>query len=314
MFSRRHFMKKTTGITAAMAASELAGGALGALADPLGLPVGLQLYTVGEDLQKDLEGTLHKIAAIGYREVETAGMPGGHSAAQLRKALDGAGLRCRSTHVQLAEMLQNAQQSIDDAHTLGAHTIVCATPWVADASRFKLPGPGESPIASFLALMNSLDLDDWKWNAEQFNRVGATVAKAGLQLGYHNHGFEFRSFDGKVALEEFLRLTDPQLVRWEMDCGWVANTGRDPADYLRHYPGRITLLHVKDIRAGSKPTTDFNIQSAEIGRGAIDWLRVFKAAKAAGVKAYFVEQEPPYARPPLQEIAISYDYLHNLKV
>jgi sugar phosphate isomerase/epimerase len=167
---------------------------------------------------------------------------------------------------------------------------------------------------SFMALMDSFTADDWRWNTEQFNKIGAQVKKAGLQFGYHNHGVEFREFDGKIAFDELLHNTDPDLVVMEMDCGWVANAGFDPVDYLTRYPKRFHLLHVKDLQKGFKANTGFDIHGTEIGHGTLDWPRIFKAAKSSGVKGYFVEQEPPYARPPLEEIKISYDYLHQLKM
>lgn len=292
----------------------LAARSIDGIADPLGMPIGLQLYTVGEELKKDLDGTLRTIAAIGYREVETAGLPDGVDAARLREALDKAGLKCRSTHFPLPMLQMDLAGQIKQAQQLGAQYVICSAPWVEDMTRFKPPAPGQGMEHAFMALLDSFTFEDWRWNVEQFNRIGAEVNKAGLRFGYHNHGTEFREFDGKVAFDEMLRLTDPELVVMEMDCGWVANAGRDPVDYLQRHAGRFHLLHVKDLKKGFKPNTGFEIDGTEIGHGALDWPRIFAAAKAAGVKGYFVEQEPPFARPPLEEIRISYDYLHALKV
>jgi sugar phosphate isomerase/epimerase len=309
-WSRREFMATTASVAAAAVLTK--GG--GAAADPLKMPIGLQLYTVGDDLKKDLDGTLRTIAAIGYREVETAGLPDGHSAAELRAALDKAGLKCRSTHFPLPMLQMDLAAQIAQVQQLGADYLICSAPWVADMSRFKPPAEGQGMESSFMALMDSFTAEDWAWNAEQFNKIGAQVKTAGLQFGYHNHGVEFRAFDGKIAFDELLRNTDPDLVVMEMDCGWVANAGFDPIDYLQRYPKRFHLLHVKDLKKGFKPNTGFAIDGTEIGNGALDWQRIFKAAKNGGVRGYFVEQEPPYARPPLEEIKISYDYLHKLKV
>lgn len=308
--SRRTFMAAAAGTTMAALLAKSGNGR----ADPLGLPIGLQLYTVGDELGKDLDGTLKTIAAIGYREVETAGLPGTVDAAQLRAALDKAGLECRSTHFPLPLLLMDLAGQIKQAQQLGAQYLICSAPWVADVTRFKPPAAGQGMEHSFMALLDSFTMDDWRWNVEQFNRIGAEVKKVGLQFGYHNHGAEFRIFDGKVAFDEMLRGTDPALVAMEMDCGWVANAGHDPVDYLKRHPGRFHLLHVKDLKKGFKPNTGFDIQGTEIGHGALDWPRIFAAAKAAGVKGYFVEQEPPYARPPLEGIKISYDYLHSLEI
>lgn len=303
-------MKAAAGSTlAALAARSTVGNA-----DPLDLPIGLQLYTVGAELAQDLDGTLRTIAAIGYREVETAGLPGSVDAAQLRAALDRAGLKCRSTHFPLPLLQMDLAGQIEQARQLGAQYVICSAPWVADVSRFKPPAPGQGMEHAFMALLDSFAMDDWRWNVEQFNRIGAEVNKAGMRFGYHNHGAEFREFDGRIAYDEMLQLADPELVVMELDCGWVANAGHDPVDYLQRYPGRFHLLHVKDIEKGSKTSAGFEMKGTSIGSGALDWPRIFKAAKAAGVKGYFVEQEPPFARPPLEEIRASYEYLHALQV
>src|SRR5215475_3559355 len=136
--------------------------------------------------------------------------------------------------------------------------MVVTIPWVADPSRFKAdPQGGE--FALFLAVIRGLTLDDWKWNAEQFNRVGEQIKKAGLQLGYHNHNFEWRTFTGPngtvTGYDEFLRLTDAQLVKLELDCGWATVAGQDPVSYLNKFPGRYVLLHVKDFHKGFTPRT-----------------------------------------------------------
>jgi len=307
-------MATTVATTAGMAAAAVATKSGGVDADPLSLPIGLQLYTVGDDLKKDLDGTLQTIAAIGYREVETAGLPGSYSAQQMRAALDKAGLKCRSTHFPLPLLQMDVAGHVAQAQQLGAEYLICAAPWVADMSRFKPPAAGQGMETSFMALMDTFTAEDWRWNAEQFNKIGAEVKKAGLQFGYHNHGAEFREFDGKIAFDELLRNTDPELVAMEMDCGWVANAGHDPIDYLKRFPRRFHLLHVKDLKKGYTANTGFDIHGTEIGHGVLDWPRIFKAAKSSGVRGYFVEQEPPYARPPLEEIKISFDYLHQLKI
>lgn len=284
-----------------------------AVAAPLGLPIGVQLYTVGAELQKDLDGTLQKLAAIGYRSVETAGFSSGKiTVAQMRAALDKAGLRCQSAHYGLPQLQGGVQKVIDDTQALGASYVVCPTPWVADMSRFAAAMKGNKPEAAFGVLMNNLTMDDWRWNAEQLNKAGEALKKAGLQLAYHNHGFEFKIVDGNVVFDELLKMTEPDLVAIEMDCGWVANTGYDPAGYITRFPDRVHLLHIKDIN--QRPVDRLGLEMAGIhtGGGVLDWPGIFAAAKRAGVKGYFVEQEPPFPAPVFDELKASYDYLNQL--
>jgi sugar phosphate isomerase/epimerase len=191
---------------------------------------------------------------------------------------------------------------------------------MADVSRFK-PDPQGGEFALFLAVIRGLTLDDWKWNAEQFNKVGEQVKKAGLQLAYHNHNFEWRVYDGVVAYDEFLRLSDPGLVKLELDCGWAVVAGKDPVEYLSKYPDRYNLLHIKDFHKGFKPRTTIQgdkdsgpLEATELGGGAIDYAKILAVAKKAKIRAQFVEQEPPFNEmSALEAIKVNYQYLKNLK-
>jgi sugar phosphate isomerase/epimerase len=272
---------------------------------PLGRPIGLQLYTVREAVEKDLVGTLRAIAAIGYREVELAGIPG-KSATELRKLLDDLGLAAPSMHASMADLQDGLQERIDYAKALGTEYLVCAFPWTADA-RFRT-NPGHAVVS----LASGITLDDWKWNAEQLNKIGAAAKQAGLRCGYHNHNMEFRSYDGVVAYDELLRLTDPQLVTMEMDIAWVVTAGVDPLKYLKKHDDRISLLHVKDVVKNLRVTTDLlQAQTTEVGSGKVDWKRVFKAMEPKRIAHYFVEQEN-FERLPLESVKISFDYLRGL--
>ena len=306
--SRRDFLRTAVAGTAALAVlSDWRG-----IANPLGLPIGLQLYTVREQLQKDFDGTLKKVAAAGYQEVEMAGFYN-RSAGEVKKSLEAAGLSCPSAHYPLVELMTGLDAKIGYAKNLGLHYMICAFPWVADPSRFK--GAGSSPLAQAMALANGLTLDDWKWNAEQFNKIGEQTRKAGIQFGYHNHDLEFKEFNGVMAYDEILGHTDPELVTLELDCGWMKVAGHDPAACLRTYPTRYSMLHVKDERNLSQPTTSLLGASAtELGRGKIDYRPIFEAAKGAHIAHYFVEQEAFPDVPPFEAIKIDCDYLRNLHV
>jgi sugar phosphate isomerase/epimerase len=258
------------------------------------------------------------VAAVGYKQVELSPLAK-TSAKDLKKMLDDTGLKNPSGHYMLPDLLSNLQDKVDFAHLLGQEFMVVTVPWVADPSRFK-PDPQAGEFGLFIAIINGLTLDDWKWNAEQFNKVGEQIKKAGLQLAYHNHNFEWKSYDGVTGYDEFLRLTDAGLVKLELDCGWAAVAGQDAAAYLTKYPERYSLLHIKDFRKGFTPRTTLMGKDpgapvpTELGRGAIDYSRVFVAAKKARIRALYVEQEPPFIEmPALEAIKVDYEYMKNLK-
>jgi len=258
-------------------------------ANPLGLPIGLELYTVRNELEKDFAGTIKKVAAIGYKEVELYAFLN-KSAAEIRRALDDNGLVCPVAHYDLTLQPRLAQE-IDYAHHLGLKYMLVA--WLTPEER--------------------KSLDQYKRYAEFFNHAGAETKQAGIQFGYHNHNFEFKTFNGVVAFDELLRLTDPQLVKIELDCFWMTYAGRDPVEYMKRDPARYPILHIKDRKPGYGVSTDVDDKPGpftEVGRGIINWKPIFAAA-APGVKHYFVEQDF-CDRSPVESARISYEYLKNL--
>jgi sugar phosphate isomerase/epimerase len=282
--SRRTFLK----VTAAVAAAATAGAGRLA-AKPLGLPIGLQLYSVRELLPKDFDGTLAKVRAAGYTEVEAAGYYD-RTAAEFRHSMDKAGLRCVSTHHPLSVLKPRLGELIEYGHELGLGYIVCSSSTRRDPS---LKGP--------------LTLDDWRWAAEEFNRIGEKVKAAGMAFGVHNHTPEFGVEGGVVFYDELLRLTDPKLVVFEMDCGWVSAAGRNPVDYLSKTPERFPLLHVKDMVRG----VDGKFHSAVMGRGVVDYRPILRAA--TGLKHYFIEQEE-FDMDPMDALRLDAEYMRKLSV
>ena len=303
MWSRRAFLQHGSLAVAAAASSLDAFGANG-VTGPLNRPIGIQLYTVREAASKDLEGTLRQLAAIGYREVEFAGGAPARPASELRKLLTDNGLTSPSIHTSMQELQSSLDAKIDLAQALGAQYLVCSFPWTAD-SRFR--------SGSSAAIASGITLDDWKWNAEQLNHAGERARKAGIRCGYHNHNMEFRSYDGVVAFDTLLRLTDPALVTIELDIGWVVTAGADPAYYLTKHVDRIALLHVKDVRRDLIVAADrLQPQTTEVGSGKVDWKALFAVMNPAHIRHYFVEQEN-FERPPLEAAKISFDYLSKLR-
>ena len=304
MLSRRKFIEM--GAMACGAARLLS-------ANPLGLPIGLELYTVENELKRDLAGTLKAIAQIGYKTVEWPQFATKAGAVELKRALDEVGLRCPSVHYTMFDLQEGFESAVKAAKALGAEYLICSAPMPRDAKRKLAEKDGSQ---RFYDAVNNMAIDDWKWNADQLNHYGELAHKAGLQLGYHNHNVEFQRFGGVVPYDLLLHSTEPKLVVFEMDCGWVTVAGESPAGYIEKYPNRVRMLHVKDFRPGFKPTT---VQAegvptpTELGRGSIAYQAIFKAAKQAGVRYYFVEQEPPFREMPvLEAIKTDFEYLHNL--
>jgi sugar phosphate isomerase/epimerase len=263
--SRRTFLKASGAVAAAacLGVEHLA-------AKPLNLPIGLELYSVRNLLPKDFDGTLRQVAEAGYKEVEAAGYYD-KTAADFGNAMKKAGLRCISTHHALSALRPQLEQLIEYGQALGLEYIICSSP--GGAHRDGVQKSGE------------LTLDDWRWVAGEFNKIGEKVKAAGMTFGYHNHGPEFLSENGVVFYDELMRLTDPKLVVFELDCGWISAAGHDPVKYLSKAPERFPLLHVKDMVKG--PNGQFH--STILGHGLVDYRPILRAA--TGLKHYFIEQE-----------------------
>jgi sugar phosphate isomerase/epimerase len=279
--TRREFVG--LGVSAAFA------GAGRLVAKPLGRPIGLQLYSVRELLPKDFDGTLAKVRAAGYTEVEAAGYYD-RTAAQFRHSMDQAGLRCVSTHHPLGVLRPQLDALIEYGHALGLDYVICS-----------------SSVRRDPAAKGPLTLDDWRWVAGEFNRIGEKVKAAGMTFGYHNHVPEFGVENGTVFYDELLRLTDPKLVVFEMDCGWVSATGRNPVEYLSKTPERFPLLHVKDMTRGA--TGGFH--STVMGRGVVDYRPILRAA--TGLKHYFIEQEE-FDMDPIEALRLDAEYMRKLEL
>jgi len=300
--SRRNFLKTAS---ASVAVAAACADAPWLMANPLGLPLGLQLYSVRELLPKDYEGTLRQLSAIGYREVEAAGFFG-RSASDVKQTMEQAELHCVSAHYGYADLAPHLEDVIEYGKALGLEYIICASPGLPEGSRAK--------SADNKVNREAMTLDDWRWNAEQFNKMGERVNAAGIKFGYHNHTAEFRSANGVVMYDELLRLTDPAKVTMEMDCGWVIVGGKNPVDYLKRYPTRISMLHVKDFKLSGAPGSDTAPPpSAELGQGSIDYRPIFVAAKKANIKHAFIEQEQ-FDMPPMDALKIDADYMKALTV
>jgi len=167
-----------------------------------------------------------------------------------------------------------------------------------------------------MPLYERITLDDYRWNAEQFNALGERLTREGIQLGYHNHAVDLKRLDGTTALDELIDQTHPDHVVFEMDTGHVIHAGRNPVEYLEKYPGRIQLLHLKDLvrgyRVSARIDTEEMDTNAELGSGVIDWRAFFAVAAHGSIKHWFIEHEGAMAHPPMTAVARSLRYLESI--
>jgi sugar phosphate isomerase/epimerase len=253
--------------------------------------IGLQLYTLRDELPKDVKSTLAKVAEAGFTTVETYGFSikdqfWGLSPIELKKILDENGLKAVSGHYNLGSFLANGnttelKAAIEAAKILKSEYLTI--PWV------------DEPFRKNIA--------DYKVIATRLNEAAKMCQKAGLKLAYHNHDFEFQKHDGVTGYEILLKETDKDLVYFELDLYWVVRSGNDPIQLFKENSGRFKMWHVKDM---DKLNPALN---TEIGSGSIEFKNIFKEAKQSGMKHFFVEQENNYNPNPFDSIKISCDFI-----
>jgi sugar phosphate isomerase/epimerase len=278
MISRRQWMAGGAALATSLAAGPLMAHSL---KSKLG-KIGLQLYTVREIFAPDPMGTLEKVAAIGYREVEYGG--GGYDKmdhAALRAKMDALGLTCPSIHLGYDALGGDFDGAVKMTKTLGADTIV--VPWMAPAMR---------------------NAESWKGAVANFNLWAGKLKQAGLGFAYHNHDFEFTVKAGSGNLFDMLVAeADPALVKIELDLFWAIAAGEDPKAVIKRLPGRIYAYHVKDRTADGKMVS--------VGKGVVDFADIFTLNKTAGVKHFYVENDQSPA-PYLPDIQTSFTTLSQL--
>lgn len=240
------------------------------------LPIAVQLYTLREVMPSDVVGTLRAVADLGYQGVEFAGL---HNTpvGELRATLADLGLAACSAHVALDLFENDPDRTIATYQALGCPFLV--VPWLPESRR-----------GGYAAL------------GEVLNRIGERVRAAGMRLAYHNHDFELRDQGGKTGLQMLMETTDPALVSFELDAGWVAKVNGDALALMRDLADRLALLHVKDVTAAG--------EWAEVGQGAVDYRPIVAAAAGQGVEWLIVEQDTT-KRPPLESVAMSLKWLRE---
>lgn len=283
--SRRDFCKVAAAQSAAIGL--MSAGVLKLRANPLSMPIGCQTWPVREMIAKDFPGTLKQLAAAGFQSIELCSPVGyadegfgglaKYKGSELKKIISDAGLTCVSSHFGIDELRKNQDDRIAWAKDAGLTQMLVPS----------LDGP-KNPT-----------MDDVKRAADEYNKMGERAAQAGIQQGLHNETFELSKVNGKRTYDLLFELLDPKLVKFQFQVSTISE-GYDAAEYFTKYPGRFVSMHVQGWDAATK-------KIVPVGKGSLDWTRIFSAAKTGGIKNYFVEMK-------LEMMKASVPYLRNLKV
>ncbi len=287
MNARRDFLKQSAILSAGFAFN-------GCGAASSSTNVGIQLYSLRDDVDKDVKGVIGKIAAAGYKEIETYGLSNeqqffGLSVKEFSDLLKANKLVTPSGHyMPTAMMFENGNG--DDVKKL------CEVGNLLGQQYIVIP---------YLEEERRKTIDQYKALAERMNKAGEICKTANLQLAYHNHDFEFIQMDGQTGYDIFMNSTDKALVKLELDLYWVVRAGLDPVEIFKKQPGRFPMVHIKDM-----DKTD-NTKNTEIGNGSIDFKRILESTELAGIKHFYLEQENNYVPDTIGSIQKSYTYINK---
>lgn len=284
--TRRQFLDRSA--LGAGAALFLSRESLRLISQPFGLPVsqpiGFQVWTVRDALMKDFDGTLRQMAGLGYQTVEMCSPPGYYfvplmkmTAKEMRAAIDATGLQCTSCHYQFKELRENLDDRIAFAKELGLKQMILSTFGISQ----------KAPMA------------DWLKAADELNKLGERTKQEDIQLGFHNHDFEFKEIDGVLIYDALMDRFDPELIKMQFQVA-VISIGYKAATYFNKYPDRFISMHLADWSPALS-------KSVPVGQGIVDWKELFTASKTGGVKNFFVEMER-------ETFKDSYTFLHDLKI
>lgn len=278
MQSRRTFL--------ALAAAGMCSGADQTFSNRLGL----QLYSLRREAAKDLPGTLALVRELGFTELEVGGFFN-RTAAEFQRILAGKGLKATSMGAGWAQLGKSIDKVADDAGAIGVKYVTC----------------------SQIPRKKQLTLDDAMRAAEDLNRWGESLARGGLELCYHIHGYEFVPGPDGTLFDTLAKRMDPRFANFELDVFWAVFGNEDPAELLQRYSGRFPLMHVKDIRKGEprtfNPGTVEEEASVPLGTGEVNWRPVLDAARKHGVRHYYLEEEHPNT---IAQIKESLRYLQRI--
>jgi sugar phosphate isomerase/epimerase len=273
MINRRQFIEKSAwGIGSAVLSTQFPNMLMAATdAKILKKPLGFQVWTIKDQLIKDLPGTLKMMSGLGYKSVEMCSPPGYESsgfgplmklkASEMKRIVNDAGLVLESTHYGMSELRDNLNERIDFALESGQKQMICSSFW----------------------LPKDANMSDWMKASDELNEIGAKTKKEGIQTGFHNHHMEFEMIDGKLIYDALMEHFDPELVKMQFQVA-VISIGHKAADYFEKYPGRFISAHLADWSSVEN-------KQVPIGKGVVNWKELLTAAEKCGVKNYFVEMD-----------------------
>jgi sugar phosphate isomerase/epimerase len=312
---RRKFLQSGTLAAASvlLGRSAIAGTFAGKKAAP---PIGLQLYTLGDLMTTDPQGTLQKLTAIGYKELESAGSQKGnfygYKPKELSAMIKAAGMNWRSAHVggaafnmeSIMKMAKTAEDSARIKKMMERYKDMPKSLNLKENYQELANAAAEGGVSYLVCSSIPVStLDEIKTAVDVFNKSGEACKKVGVQFAYHNHTSEFDEVEGHRPFDYILSNTDKNLVKMELDLAWATKAKQDPAALFKMHPGRFPLWHVKDLDKEK-------MNPAEVGTGVVDFKHIFDNAKESGMKYFFVEQDG--APQPLQNVANSYNYLKKM--
>ena len=273
---------------------------------------GVQMYMVAAEFKKDPAGTLAQLKAIGYGYVEAFAMAITNMG-EFKKMVGDAGLGCPSGHFAFGFM--PTEKVLDDAAALGVRYVVSS---VLPPQQPNIDDLKKGNFGAIMQMMNHLTADDFKRMAARANEIGESAKKRGLELAYHNHNVEFRKLqDGKTGYEILLKDTDPALVKLEVDAGWVAAGGADPAALIAANADRVRLVHFKDFSTVTPPINELGPEAGghivDLGTGVAPLKAAYEAARKAGTEYFIVDHDPPFhGKTALEAAKIDYAYVAGL--
>jgi sugar phosphate isomerase/epimerase len=277
--TRRNFVKYGAGFFAALSAFKLSSCAT---LTKKRIPVGLQLYSVRKECEKDLPRTIEAVAKMGYEGVEFAGYYN-YSAQDLRSMLDHVGLKCCGTHTQLDTVMDdNLPATIEFNQILGNKNLI--VPWLPEERR--------------------QTEEDWLELCKMFNDLAEKLKPHGMRIGYHNHNFEFQPIYDKIPWDIFAQNTSPDVIL-QLDTGNAASGGGDPVEYLKKYPGRTKTIHLKEYSATNP--------KAILGEGDLNWKEIFSICESSGGTEWYIIEEEKEAYPPLECVEYCLKNFKNMR-
>ena len=282
-----------------------------------GLPVGLQFGAIGNDAARDIDAAFAQVAGIGYREVELSNLFG-RKPAELAAAAAKAGVKIASLHLPLMAMggpaaLSMMSDAARIAEVMGALGAKWAVAPILMIPRTFRPMPGEAMETAVGRAIAGAGEDIWKQTAEVLNTRASALQPLGVGLAYHNHNLDFAPIGKTTGWQILWRETDPGLVHFEVDVGWVDLAGIDPVRFLEKSSGRVRLLHAREIAAGKPRSFDISMTSPAVGTGRLDWAHILPAAYRAGARHVIVEQDPPPGTSRIDAIGQSFRFLSQLR-